>query len=388
MERLASGNSTVDAMGTLNLSGNIVPQIWYKTITKETGKPYLLAITLLADIVYWYRPAEIRDEASGQITGWHKKFKGELLQKTYQQYADLFGESKRTIKAALDRLEEIGVIKKEFRDIECENGITLYNLMYIDLNVDKLVKLTYPNMEEKYSSLQGSVPPPTKNCTTPLQKFVGGDTVNCSSPCEKKQEEIQEKAGGHTENADTPVQKIVPPHTEICGTNTYITTKNTDIDYNNPINQSEEAADNPTGQSHDSRIDVIDMTNETGAYMALIRDNLEYEHHMKYDSSSDREMFEEIYETVCDIVCVKRNTIRINGEEYPYELVRSRFLKLNSSHVLYVMDRMRDTVTKITNIRSYLITTLYNAPSTMNHYYQQEVQYDMYGGGWERKGVR
>lgn len=73
MEKLASGNSTVDAMGTLSISGNIVPQIWYKTITKETGKPYLLAITLLADIVYWYRPTETRDEASGQITGWHKQ---------------------------------------------------------------------------------------------------------------------------------------------------------------------------------------------------------------------------------------------------------------------------------------------------------------------------
>lgn len=168
MEMLASGNSTVDAMGTMSLSGNIVPQIWYKTITKETGKPYLLAITLLADIVYWYRPTEIRDEASGQVTGWHKKFKGELLQKTYQQYADLFGESKRTIKAALDRLEDIGVIRKEFRDIECENGITVYNLMYIDLNVDMLARLTYPDMEGKYPSLQASVPPPTKNCTTPL----------------------------------------------------------------------------------------------------------------------------------------------------------------------------------------------------------------------------
>lgn len=171
--------------------------------------------------------------------------------------------------------------------------------------------------------------------------------------------------------------------------NTNYTDQNyTDRSYINLINQSEETEDNPTGQGSDKEIDVIDTTNETGAYMTLIRDNLEYEHHMKYDSRNDKEMFEEIYETVCDIVCVKRNTIRINGEEYPYELVKCRFLKLNSSHVSYVMDRMRDTTTKITNIRSYLITALYNAPSTMNHYYQQEVQHDMYGGGWEEKGVR
>ena len=149
----------------------------------------------------------------------------------------------------------------------------------------------------------------------------------------------------------------------------------TDMSYPNPINQSV------------GKADVIDVIDETSAYMALIRDNLEYEHHMKYDQHGDKEMYEEIYETVCDVVCVKRKTIRINGEDYPYELVKSRFLKLNSSHIEYVMGCMRETVTKITNIRAYLITALYNAPSTMSHYYQQEVQHDMYGGGWEEKGI-
>ncbi len=149
----------------------------------------------------------------------------------------------------------------------------------------------------------------------------------------------------------------------------------TDMSYTNPINQS-------TGKA-----DAIDAIDETSAYMALIRGNLDYEHHMKYGQHGDREMYEEIYETVCDVVCVKRKTIRINGEEYPYELVKSRFLKLNSGHVEYVMGCMKETVTKITNIRAYLITALYNAPSTMSHYYQQEVQHDMYGGGWAEKGI-
>ena len=130
-----------------------------------------------------------------------------------------------------------------------------------------------------------------------------------------------------------------------------------------------------------------DAPDETNAYMALIRDNLEYEHYMKYGQHGDREIYEEIYEIICDVVCVKRRTIRINGEDYPYELVKSRFLKLNSSHAAYVMNCMRKTVTKITNIRAYLITALYNAPSTMGHYYQQEVRHDMYGGGGEEGGT-
>ena len=75
----------------------------------------------------------------------------------------------------------------------------------------------------------------------------------------------------------------------------------TDMSYTNPINQS-------TGKA-----DAIDAIDETSAYMALIRGNLDYEHHMKYGQHGDREMYEEIYETVCDVVCVKRKTIRING---------------------------------------------------------------------------
>ncbi len=158
----------------------------------------------------------------------------------------------------------------------------------------------------------------------------------------------------------------------------------TDMSYPNPINQSVGGVDNFRLQE---KADTIDVMDESTAYMALIRKNLEYEHHMKYAQYGDKEMYEEIYETICDVVCVKRRAIRINGEDYPYELVKSRFLKINSSHVAYVMDCMKDTTSKITNIRAYLITALYNAPSTMSHYYQQEVQHDMYGGGWAEKGI-
>ena len=160
------------------------------------------------------------------------------------------------------------------------------------------------------------------------------------------------------------------------------------MNYINPINQSGDDGMEESKKyfSEYSGADAVSMADGVSAYMELIRDNLEYDHHMKYDEYSDRELFEEIYETVCDVVCVKRSVIRINGEDYPYELVKSRFLKLNNGHVEYVMDCMKKTTTKITNIRSYLITALYNAPSTMSHYYQQEVQHDLYGGGWEGSG--
>lgn len=157
----------------------------------------------------------------------------------------------------------------------------------------------------------------------------------------------------------------------------YINYNNTDSSYTNPIYQSKKDDDS----------DMIDAMDEATTYMALIKENLEYDYHMKYDGTNDRELFEEIYDTVCDVVCVKRRSIRIGGEDYPYELVKSRFLKLNHSHVEYVKSRLKETNTKITNIRSYLITSLYNAPATISHYYQQEVQHDMFGGGWHEKGI-
>ena len=113
-------------------------------------------------------------------------------------------------------------------------------------------------------------------------------------------------------------------------------------------------------------------------YLKILERNLEYENHMKYDSWDDKEMYKELFTIIVQTVCIKRDSININGTSYPYEVVKSRFLKLNSNHLEYVMDCMRKTTTKITNIRAYMLTALYNSTDTMNHYYQQEVQHDMH----------
>ena len=151
---------------------------------------------------------------------------------------------------------------------------------------------------------------------------------------------------------------------------------NIDRNYINPINQS--------GSELEGEIDVMEDVN---AYMEIIKENIEYEHHMKYGRWQDKGLYEELYEVICEIVCVKHKTVKIGGNDYPYELVKSKFLKLNSSHLEYVIGCMQETTTKIANIKAYMVTALYNAPSTMNHYYQQEVQHDMYGGGWNEKNI-
>ena len=387
MRCLTSGNEIVDAMGTINISGNIVPSVWYKTITKESGKPYLLAIVILADIVYWYRPTEVRDQGTGHILGWKKKFSEDILRQSYQYYSELFGESKKTVKMALDRLEQLKVIRREFRTVAFGEGLVSNNVMYVELIPDTLYRLTFPEkipdadrMDISYAEGAGNKKGgslPTK-ADTPME-ILGGSGVL------KRTQVSPQKDRGYDGTGNTLPPGWDAPASQNGGTNTDTSSAITVREFN-PINLSAESGVKPKEADMD-RIDGMDGTEETAAYMALIRGNIEYEHYMKYGSHGDREIFEEIYETICDVVCVKRRTIRINGEDYPYELVKSRFLKLDSSHVEYVMERMKDTTTKIANIRAYLITALYNAPATMSHYYQQEVQHDMYGGGWAEKGI-
>lgn len=144
MGYLTSGNIIVDAMGSINITGNIIPAVWYRTITKENGKPYLLAIVILADIVYWYRPSEVRDQGTGHILGWKKKFSEDILRQSYQYYADLFGESKKTIKTAMDKLEKLQVIRREFRTVSYGDGLVCNNVMYVELKPDMLYQLTFP----------------------------------------------------------------------------------------------------------------------------------------------------------------------------------------------------------------------------------------------------
>ena len=147
MKEYTTGNAKVDQMGQMQISGNIIPQIWYKTITRKNGKPHLLAIAILSDIVYWYRPTEIRDESSGHITGYGKRFKWDMLQRSYDQFADFFGESKRSVTEAIVLLESLGVIRRDFRTINI-GGIKYNNILFIDLFPEQLYKLTYPEKGE------------------------------------------------------------------------------------------------------------------------------------------------------------------------------------------------------------------------------------------------
>lgn len=116
---------------------------------------------------------------------------------------------------------------------------------------------------------------------------------------------------------------------------------------------------------------------EIDAYRHLNMENIEYDCLLL---RFERERMDELVELMVDTVCSKREYITISSDDYPREVVKSRFLKITSSHIEYVFDCIDNNTTKVRNIRKYLLAALYNAPATMDTYYHAEVNHDLYGG--------
>ena len=115
-------------------------------------------------------------------------------------------------------------------------------------------------------------------------------------------------------------------------------------------------------------------------YREIIKDNIEYEHLCQYAKGIDRDMLDEIVDLLVETVCSARKTIRIAGDDYPAELVKSKLMKLDSSHIEFVFDCISKNTTEIRNIKKYLLAVLFNAPSTINGYYTALVAHDMNTG--------
>ena len=158
---------TVHEVGKMNFQGHIIPHTWYRELTFANGKPHLNAISILSDIVYWHRPTEETDEATGKLLGYKRKFWGDLLQRTYESFSDQFGMSKGQAQAAIKYLEDQGLITRVFRTVKTDRG-TLYNVLFIDLHVDRLKEVTYPVLEEPLSGSDET--PPTIEADTSLDE--------------------------------------------------------------------------------------------------------------------------------------------------------------------------------------------------------------------------
>lgn len=117
------------------------------------------------------------------------------------------------------------------------------------------------------------------------------------------------------------------------------------------------------------------------SYRELILENIEYGRLCEQPDIC-REELDEIVELMVETVCAQRKVTRIAGSDFPHEVVRSRFLKLNGFHIQFVMESLRKNTTQVRNIKQYILTALFNAPTTMSNHYTAQVNHDLSTGGW------
>ena len=190
---------------------------------------------------------------------------------------------------------------------------------------------------------------------------------------------------------DTPQPDTASPDTE----NPYLDSPDTEKPAELNIEKSKTQKSNTQGASTDSipfretaaarpperkGRDAMSVE-EMQSYRDLVLENIEYDHLCR-EFATYREDLDEIVELIVETVCAKRKTTRIAGADFPHEVVRSRFLKLDSSHIEFVMECLHNNTTEVRNMKQYLLTVLFNAPTTMNNHYTAQVNHDMHAGGW------
>ena len=139
----------------------------------------------------------------------------------------------------------------------------------------------------------------------------------------------------------------------------------------------EPAAARPPERKGRDAMSVTEIEN----YRDLILENIEYDYLCR-EFATYREDLDEIVELMVETVCARRKTTRIAGSDFPHEVVRSRFLKLDSEHIRFVMDSLQKNTTEVRNMKQYLLTVLFNAPTTISNHYTSQVNHDMNAGGW------
>ena len=124
-----------------------------------------------------------------------------------------------------------------------------------------------------------------------------------------------------------------------------------------------------------------DTIRQMARYRAAIRNNISYECFLG-DRGCRKEELDELVELMVDVMIMPDHAVlRIAGAERSAALVKERFLKLDDSHISYVLACLQGNTGKVGNIKAYLLASLYNASLTIDNYYRAEVSHDLYGSG-------
>lgn len=195
-----------------------------------------------------------------------------------------------------------------------------------------------------------------------LKQFMIQDVQKCRNYTSEEKSVISEVKNLHILKCKNDISRSEE--------NTCLEVKNIHTNKNNINNTEISNTESNLILSGDDR-----MRYEMDAYSELIKENIELEI-LRERHPYDQDLLEGIFDLILETVLCKNESIIIASNKYPAELVRSKFLKLNSSHVEYAIDCFKGNTTKVRNIKKYLLTTLFNAPSTISGYYQAAVNHD------------
>jgi hypothetical protein len=222
----------VDAIAQIHIEGDITPRSWYKHICYQTSKSQQkktdrLAIDILSDIVYWYRPSQIREEITGEFLGWKQKFVGNILRRSPEAFAEALNATVRCVRESMRLLENLGLIKVILSPVRTQYG-TIPNVMHIEVVPEAIKQITYRSSEQKPETLEKAL----------LTKWV------------TKSDETRDEA---RRNEEVPATKCVAPANEIVDSSIY-------RDLYRDLTETfvEKAGENPTpseNQKNSGRVD-------------------------------------------------------------------------------------------------------------------------------------
>ncbi len=253
---------------------------------------------------------------------------------------------------------------KLMKELDDNQGIGLIEKKRLGLGKPNVIYVKNFILKEKRSSEQrGKVPENlgnTQNSENHNSRIV--KTTN---------QELPESQFKNDENHTSRIVEITTQEVPNSQSN------NTDIN-NTDFNETDSIQSYLSPSAGEVRPVGEDVIERMETYRALIQENIDYECFL---DRREKEDVDELIELMVEILMMPDDSVvRIGGADKPVSVVKSRFLKLTYSHIEYVLFSLHRNTSKVANIRAYLLTTLYNSSMTMNHYYQAEVNHDLYGG--------
>ena len=297
--------------------------------------------------------------------GWLDEEKRVFIIFTIEEIQDILGFSKKKSIEYLGELESFGLVEKRRR------GLGLPSIIYIKSFMSAVEKGTSRGAENDTSvKVDNQATASEKASETPVKrpeiiKITHKDADFSRNHAKFVQEScVRSVEMGTSRGAEIALQEV-PKSTlqEVLKT-----TPQNNTNINNTYLSNTES-------------NLILSLDEMGrdamtAYAELVKDNIELDY-LKMDYPYDKDLLHGIFELILETVLSTSARTVIASNEYPTELVKSKFLKLNSSHIRYVMDCLQQNTTKVKNIKKYMLAALFNAPTTIDGYYQAEVHHDM-----------